>query len=100
SGLLVGFVVGVEPKSIKEIERDDVDAADGSGHEVFAHLIDASREELERVAERARSGVSGVGFREPERDTSRDLLELVGTRELPPEQIEVERREDRGESAA
>src|SRR2546427_2741058 len=92
--------VGVEPQPVQKIEGDHIYALDRPGDEVLTRLFAAAREELERKVEGGRPGVCRIRCGETKTEAMGDLFHLVGPREFPPEKIQIERREDRGDGAA
>ena len=88
------LAVRVDALTVQKVERDEIDALDRSPDEVLAGLLDASREELEWIEERGRPRIRRIYSREGEAEPARDLLDLVGPRELAAKAIEIDRRDD------
>src|SRR5258706_6852392 len=100
SRVAVRLRVRVERHVVQKVEGDHVDAANGPRDEVLAGLLDPPGEELERIAQRGRPGIGRVGPRKSKPERVRDSLDLVSSRKLAAETVEVKRREDRGDGAA
>ena len=92
--LAARLAVRVDALTVQKVERDEIDALDRPPDEVLAGLLDASREELEWIEERGRPRIRRIYSREGEAEPTRDLLDLLGARELAAKAIEIDRRDD------
>src|SRR2546426_6309385 len=91
--IVFGVAIGVDALPVQKVERGKSNSADGARDEILAGLLDAAGEELKGIAEGRRAGAGPVGPRDGETQRVGDHLQLVGSRDLATEPIEVDRRE-------